>query len=141
MFFFQLPDVPEALLAAREFRLLRRLAWDHARPGTFTRRDLTRYVEAFAKPGALTGALNWYRAMFRRAQAGRRYPPIAAPTLVIWGTADHFLGPGLLRGMRRHFSGPFRLARLPRVSHWVQQEAPARVNALLLRFLAPLSGR
>ncbi|OGK85667.1 MAG: hypothetical protein A2050_02440 [Candidatus Rokubacteria bacterium GWA2_73_35] len=141
MFFFQLPDAPEALLAAREFRLLRRLAWDHARPGTFTRRDVVRYVEAFAKPGALTGALNWYRAMFRRPQAGRRYPPIAAPTLVIWGTADHFLGPALLGGMRRHFGGPFRLVRLPGVSHWVQQEAPARVNALLLRFLAPLSGR
>ncbi len=137
MFFFQLPLLPEALLAANDFKLLKRFAYDHARRGTFSRRDLARYCEAFEKPGALTGAINWYRAMFRRPQGGRAYPKIAAPTLVIWGTADHFLGVHLLRGMTRHFAGPFRLVRLPGVSHWVQQEAPRRVNALLLRFLAP----
>lgn len=136
MFFFQLPAVPEALLAAGDFRLLKRLAYDHSRRGTFRRRDLARYCEAFARPGALTGALNWYRAMFRRPQGGRVYPTIAAPTLVVWGTGDHFLGAPLLKGMRRHFRGPFTLVRLPGVSHWVQQEAPRRVNELLLRFLA-----
>jgi len=138
MFFFQLPALPEALLAARGFRLLKRMAWDSARPGTFARRDLARYAEAFGKPGALTSAINWYRAMFRRPPVEREYPKIAAPALIVWGTADHFLGEQLLRGMKRHFAGPFRLVRLPGVSHWVQQEAPARVNALLLGFLRPL---
>jgi pimeloyl-ACP methyl ester carboxylesterase len=140
MFFFQLPALPEALLAANNFRLLRRFAYDNARRGTSSRRDLARYFEAFAKPGALTGAVNWYRAMFRRPQGGREYPKIAAPTLVIWGTADHFLGARLLGGMRRYFAGPFRLARLPGVSHWVQQEAPKKVNDLLLRFLKRAGG-
>jgi pimeloyl-ACP methyl ester carboxylesterase len=135
MFFFQLPLLPEALLAANNFKLLKQFAYANSRRGTFSRRDLARYVEAFGKPGALTGAINWYRAMFRRPQGGRAYPKIAAPTLVIWGTADHFLGARLLRGMTRHFVGPFKLVRLPGVSHWVQQEAPRRVNELLLRFL------
>lgn len=137
MFFFQLPGLPEALLARDDFRMLKRFAYDHAKRGTFGKQDVARYVEAFAKPGALTGAINWYRAMFRRPQGGRAYPAIAAPTLVIWGTADHFLGEHLLRGMKRHFTGPFRVRRLPGVSHWVQQEAPKRVNALLREFLAP----
>ncbi len=135
MFFFQLPALPEALLAANNFRLLRQFAYDNSRRGTFSRRDLAEYFAAFAKPGALTGAINWYRAMFRRPQGGRVYPPIATPTLVVWGTADHFLGAHLLSRMKRHFAGPFRLVRLPGVSHWVQQEAPRRVNALLLGFL------
>ncbi len=134
MFFFQLPMLPEALLAAHNFRLLKQLAYDHSRRGTFSRRDVARYVAAFSKPGALTGSINWYRAMFRRPQGGRIYPRIVTPTLVIWGTADHFLGAHLLRGMTRHFAGAFRLVRLPGVSHWVQQEAPRRVNDLLLRF-------
>ena len=139
MFFFQLPVLPEALLAANNFKLLKQFAYDNSRRGTFSRRDLARYFEAFAKPGALTGAINWYRAMFRRPQGGRAYPKIAAPTLVIWGTADHFLGAHLLNRMKRHFAGPFKLVRLPGVSHWVQQEAPRRVNALLLGFLRPLA--
>jgi pimeloyl-ACP methyl ester carboxylesterase len=136
MFFFQLLDAPEALLSAHDFRFLRVFAYANARKGTFTPRDLKRFVEAFSKPGALTAAVNWYRAMFRHGlPPAREYPKIAAPALVIWGTRDHFLGTGLTRGMRRYFAGPFTLRYLPGVSHWVQQEAPARVNALLLRFL------
>ena len=46
------------------------------------------------------------------------------------------LGKQWTRGMRAYFSGPFRITYLPGVSHWVQQEAPAKVNALLTRFLA-----
>ncbi len=139
MFFFQLPDLPEALLAADDFRVLRAFAYARSRPGTFSRHDLARYLEAFRRPGALTAAVNWYRAMFRRGERpARAYPAIAAPTLVIWGTGDHFLETRLTRGMRRHFSGPFRIRYLPGVSHWVQQEAPQGVNALLTRFLAPL---
>jgi pimeloyl-ACP methyl ester carboxylesterase len=56
---------------------------------------------------------------------------------VIWGTADHFLGRSLTRGMRRHFSGPFAIRYLSGVSHWVQQETPATVTRLLLKFLSP----
>lgn len=135
MFFFQLPGAPEELLSANNFRLLKQFAYAHSLKGTFTAASLKAYVEAMAKPGALTGAINWYRAMFRRGlPPAREYPKISAPTLVIWGTRDHFLGNDLTRGMRRYFSGPFKIAYLPGVSHWVQQEAPARVNSLLLSF-------
>jgi pimeloyl-ACP methyl ester carboxylesterase len=138
MFFFQLPDAPEALLAADNFRFLKQFAFRQSRRGAFPPKDLALYVEALSKPGALTGALNWYRAMFRRGQPpARQYPKIAAPTLVIWGTADHFLGRSLTRGMRRYFSGPFAIRYLSGVSHWVQQETPATVTRLLLKFLSP----
>ncbi len=137
MFFFQLPEAPEALLAARDFRFLRAFAYASARAGTFSPRDVRMFLAAFAKPGALTSAVNWYRAMLRHGlPVVRPLPRIKAPTLVIWGTADQFLHMRLTRGMRRHFSGPFAIRYLRGVSHWVQQEAPAKVNALLLRFLS-----
>ncbi len=136
MFFFQLPDLPEALLSANNFRLLKAIAYAHARPGTFAAKDLRAFTAAFAKPGALTGAINWYRNMFRPGrQVGREFPPITAPTLLVWGTRDHFLGKELTRGIKRYFSGPFRLVYLQGVSHWVQQEAPGRVNRILVAFL------
>ncbi|MFQ5898141.1 MAG: alpha/beta fold hydrolase [Candidatus Methylomirabilia bacterium] len=136
MFFFQLPEAPEAILSANHFRFLKQFAYANSRKGTFSPATLRKYEEAMAKPGALTGAINWYRAMFRRGLPPvREFPKISAPTLVIWGTRDHFLGQELARGMRRYFSGPFRMVFLHGVSHWVQQEAPGRVNRLLVNFL------
>jgi pimeloyl-ACP methyl ester carboxylesterase len=137
MFLFQLPEAPERLLAADNFRMLKGMLTDSARKGTFSKADLACYMETFAKPGALQSAINWYRAAFRGGlPSAREFPKIAAPTLIIWGDGDVFLGKELTRGMRPYFSGPFSLKYLPGVSHWVQQEAPAKVNALLTRFLA-----
>ena len=142
MFFFQLPELPEKLLAADNFRLLKAFAYAHARPGTFRPKDLHAYTAAFAKPGALTAGINWYRAMFRRFPPPERpFPAIGCPALVIWGERDHFLGKVLTRGMKRYFSGPYKIRYLPGVSHWVQQEAPARVNALLIEFLKQIQKR
>ena len=146
MFFFQFPEIPEQVLAADNFRLLKAFAYSQARRGTFSAKDLKAYTEAFSKPGALTGGINWYRAMLRRpthasgvgTRPARLFPPIGAPTLVIWGERDHFLGKELTRGMKRHFTGKFSIRYLPGVSHWVQQEVPGRVNALLLNFLKGL---
>jgi pimeloyl-ACP methyl ester carboxylesterase len=136
MFFFQFPDAPERLLAAGNFRALKGMLVDGARKGTFPPPALARYVEAFSKPGALTGAINWYRAAFRRGlPSAREFPKIAAPTLIIWGDRDFALGTELTRGMRPYFSGPFSLRYLRGVGHWVQHETPGKVNALLIRFL------
>jgi len=93
-----------------------------------------RFVEA---NGRRFHVVNWYRAAFRGGlPSAREFPKIAAPTLIIWGEGDVFLGKELTRGMRPYFSGPFSLKYLPGVSHWVQQEAPMKVNAFLTRFLA-----
>ncbi len=136
MFFFQFPEAPERLLAADNFRMLKGMLTGSARKGVFSPAVLARYAEAFSKPGALTGAINWYRASFRRGlPSPREFPKIAAPTLILWGDRDFALGTELTRGMRPYFSGPFTLRYLPGISHWVQHEAPGKVNELLIRFL------
>ena len=54
---------------------------------------------------------------------------------VIWGEEDVALTTGLLDGLGR-YAPAVQIERLSGVGHWVQNEAPARVNALLLEFLA-----
>ena len=46
--------------------------------------EVDRFVAAMLEPGALTAALNWYRAMEPRAIERRR--PITVPTLYVWST-------------------------------------------------------
>jgi pimeloyl-ACP methyl ester carboxylesterase len=136
-FFFQLPWLPERVLRAGDFALVRSVFRnDPVRPGTFGRDDIDRYVEALSRPGALTAAINYYRALARRAtslaRALRRR--VRAPVMVIWGQRDLFLVPELARPDPALVPDA-RVERLPDASHWVQQDRPEKVNALLLEFL------
>jgi len=59
---------------------------------------------------------------------------IEAPVMVIWGQRDLFLVPELAKPDPVWVPN-VRLERLPDASHWVQQDRPEKVNALLLDFL------
>jgi len=137
IFLFQLPRLAERRFAANDFALLRRyLRRDPVRPDAFSEADIQRYVEAIARPGALTAAMNYYRAAFWFAPflfLKARWP-IAAPVLMIWGERDRYLGPHLLEDTER-WAPNLRVERIPDASHWVQADAPERVNELLLEFL------
>jgi pimeloyl-ACP methyl ester carboxylesterase len=134
--FFQLPYLPERWLAAGNFALLDRMfRREPVRPGTFTPHDIALYKAALARPGALTAAINWYRALVRHPgdlHAAAR--PIAAPTLLIWGESDPYLGVGMTEDLDRWVPG-IRVVRFPDAGHWIHNEAPERVNSLLLGFL------
>jgi pimeloyl-ACP methyl ester carboxylesterase len=136
--FFQLPWLPECLLSANDFGLLARsLRRQPVQRDAFTADDVAQYKAALARPGALTAALNYYRALFRYPMDMRRgNRPIAAPTLLIWGERDPYLGIGLTERLDR-WVPHLQVARIPDASHWVQNDAPGRVNALLLEFLRP----
>jgi pimeloyl-ACP methyl ester carboxylesterase len=108
--------------------------------------DIPRYREAWSQPGALTGALNLYRA-------SPLYPPTAddpgaaalkldpaaltvrVPTLVIWGEADTALGTVLLDGLDEVVPD-LHIERMSGASHWVIHEQPRAVSAAMRRFLA-----
>jgi epoxide hydrolase 4 len=78
---FQAPWLPERLVAARDFRALRRaLRQQPTRPGAFTAQDIDRYVAAANQPGALRAAINYYRAAFRANPLARRCAACAAWT-------------------------------------------------------------
>ena len=129
--FFQLPGVPEWLLARRDFEALRASMRNSALPGAFSREELSRYQEAWAAPGALSAMLNWYRAIwFPRQDAD---PAIVQPTLILWGDQDRFLKPGLAEASVR-LCGDGEIRHFPGATHWLQHEFPAEVNAALLAF-------
>ncbi len=138
IFFFQLPRLPEFGLAQHGARRIGEaftgMAVDKARfPGAVT--DV--YRAAALRPGALTAMINYYRALLRtpdyRAIGDGK---VDVPTLMIWGEEDKALGIGCSEGTEA-WVPQLTLHRLPGVSHWVQQEAPETVNALLAKWLEP----
>ncbi|HZT78967.1 MAG TPA: alpha/beta hydrolase [Gemmataceae bacterium] len=137
VFFFQLPGLPEWAFRRRDFALLERtLRHDPVRPGVFSDEDVRLYKEALARPGALTAALNWYRALFRRGpRRGRReVRPVPMPVLLLWGEQDRYLGRRLTEGLEP-WVPHLRVERFPDASHWIHAEWPGRVNRLLIDFL------
>jgi epoxide hydrolase 4 len=150
MFFFQLPGVAEAAFRRNDFAWGRKvLREDPVRPGAFGEEDIERFVEAWSQPGAVGAMLDYYRAAFRSPAAlsallGRGDGPpgarvVSAPTLVIWGERDTALGSELAEPDRRWVPNLVGVERLPDASHWVQNDAPERVNELLVEFLRGVS--
>ncbi len=134
--FFQLPWLPEWHAgrdgAAGIGRAIDNMAVDKA---AFPPEVLDVYQAAAARPGALTAMINYYRSLVRSgSNKPRGSGAIDVPTLMIWGEEDKALGIGCARGTEA-FCTDFTLHRLPGVSHWVQQEAPEKVNELIGEWL------
>jgi pimeloyl-ACP methyl ester carboxylesterase len=137
MFFFQIPRLPEAVIRAGDFALLRCVfRRDPERSGAFTAEEIERYVEAMAQPGALTATLNYYRVLLRSPrEIGALLERIEAPVLVIWGERDRSLSRRLAEPPRLWVPNLQRVERLREASHWVAEDRPQEVNTLLLDFL------
>src|SRR5437588_142779 len=106
MFFFQLASLPERTVRAGDWWFFR-YGFEHdARPGAFTPDDIARYRAAWSQPGAATATINYYRASLRRPGAARgAMGPVTAPTLVIWGERDRYLGAELAEPDRADVPG------------------------------------
>lgn len=91
--------------------------------------DATLFVSRFQNdPGALTGALNWYRAEdFTAADGGI----ITTPVLYIWSTSDPFLLKEAAVNTANFCSGPFQFAQLPGHQHFLADEVPQDIATLL----------
>ncbi len=127
---FQVAFLPERMLAAGGGQAVRRMLRGLPIPAE----TVDVYARQVAEPGAATAMLNWYRAMRLTDGVPRLDTPIEVPVLVIWGEQDVALDIISLDGTERYVHD-LRIERLPGVSHWVQQHAPERVNALLTGFL------
>jgi pimeloyl-ACP methyl ester carboxylesterase len=130
MAFFQLPALPEAMMSARNWVPFRENLLHSGLSSSFA--DV--YVAHMRQPGALTAALNWYRGL--RPIADSRAVPVSMPTLLVWGNKDAYVD---VRGVdltERYVRGPYQLEILRNASHWLPEEASARVVELLLPHLA-----
>ncbi len=133
--FFQLPRLPEALLRAGDYQAVKQAFLGSALDKSkFPAEVLQVYRDSAAKPGALTAMLNYYRALARGGGGERQrklgFPMIEVPTLMVWGEEDVALTKETTFGTDKYVTD-LTLRYLPGVSHWVQQEAPETVNAML----------
>ncbi|MCE9524406.1 MAG: alpha/beta fold hydrolase [Alphaproteobacteria bacterium] len=137
MFLFQIPWLPERLMTARKGEAVGRaffnMAIDKSRfPATVT----DEFRRSAIEPGAMRAMLNYYRAAFRAGSAAMNPQPgtVDAPTLMIWGLEDSALDRATTVGTDKYVKD-LTLRYLPGVSHWVQQEAPEKVNAMIEAWL------
>jgi pimeloyl-ACP methyl ester carboxylesterase len=130
---WQLPWLPERALGRRDGRAFRdmlvRTGLDPASAG--------RYAARARDPAGLRGPLNWYRAMpfSVREPAG----PVRVPTVFAWGNRDQFVSSAAAGLCGRYVTGPYRLAELDGATHWLPEQAPDQVAALLTEHFAAAS--
>jgi pimeloyl-ACP methyl ester carboxylesterase len=133
-FFFATPGLPEEVVHLRDWHFFRHFLHEANPP--YTEEEFERYVEAWSQPGAAAGMINYYRASVRQSQkeALAKLRPLSAPTLVIWGEGDSYLGADLAEPDKDDVPNLDRVERLPDASHWVHHDEADRVNKLLTDF-------
>lgn len=138
MLAFQFPWLPEIGLRANDYQVIeeafRGMA---AHKDVFSDEVIAEYKRALDKPGALTSAINYYRALPRSTSGGfwLDLDPVAKmPVMLIWGEQDTALGKELNRDLERYVPD-LTLHFIPDASHWVQQDRPDLVNKHMLNFL------
>ena len=143
--YFNLFNTPSAeqVLSANNYALMLQ-----AFGSSLNGQERENYLEAWKGPGGLTGGLNYYRAAQLRSPLGAppgdraqpaalpALPPIAAPTLVIWGEKDSALLTENLEGLDEYVK-PLTIRRVPDASHWIVHEKPTLVIQLMRDFLRP----
>lgn len=145
----------EEVMSRNGYALMKKFTFDTMlEPAKFTAEDRAMYLAAWAQPGALTGGMNYYRAMpagpadLRDGKAPPAPPAkpeiprvmINVPTLVIWGEGDGALVTDLLTGLDEYVPD-LRVHRIPRATHWVQHDAPEEVTGEIEAFVVGASAR
>lgn len=121
------PEVPEREMLANGAARLRQ-GW----PSAIPRQRVEQYVRQLSEPGALTAALNWYRANTFTDD----YQPVTVPTMYLWGSEDDAVGPEAAQRTSEWATGAYRFEVLDQIGHFVPEEAAERTSALLLEHLA-----
>ena len=86
--------------------------------------------------GALTAALNWYRAMPLNGSGLRAADKITVPTLYVWSDRDIAITAKPARDTANYVSGPYRFETLHGASHWLPEEKPTEIADMLLQWFA-----
>jgi pimeloyl-ACP methyl ester carboxylesterase len=125
MALFNVPALPERLMLARGGEPLRRALLRGGLPPE----RAEHYVARMREPGALSGALGWYRALPWGVQ--EPVGTVRVPTLHVWSTGDTFLGRAATEASAAHVDAPYRLEVLEGTPHWLPELAADRVAELV----------
>jgi len=117
MLVFQLPLVPDRLLP----RTMRGPLVKSGLPAEYA----ARYTGRMSRPGAMTGALNWYRAI----PWSVREPTAVChvPTTYVWGRNDPALRRAAAEQTAQYVHASYRFVELD-AGHWLPETQPRRRN-------------
>ncbi|XP_037499389.1 AB hydrolase superfamily protein YfhM-like isoform X2 [Rhipicephalus sanguineus] len=127
---FRHPEVPEQYLMMRDFAF-----FDKVHKG-FTKREEYVHKYMFSQPGALTGAINYYRAFNNdKEQLNKlQYRVLDIPTLILWGQKDEFLTSRVGK-YDREWLNKSAIVFYKRAGHWLMRECFDTVNQYILDFV------
>jgi pimeloyl-ACP methyl ester carboxylesterase len=140
VFFFQIPWFVEWSLRKNNFEYLARMLTRSGRKSTFTDADVAEYKKAWSQKGALTGMVNWYRAVMRRGLRSalhRKKSParrVHVPTMMLWGKRDIALSVEMAQ-QSIDLCDQGELTIYDKSTHWVQHDASEEVNQKLIEFM------
>jgi pimeloyl-ACP methyl ester carboxylesterase len=126
--FFQEPGVAEAAMQANDWEMLKGV-WTMSPP-----EEVEEYLSVFTEPGAITAALNWYRAAFGGGQGISGDFTVETPTLTIWGNQDQAVGRSTTLTHNNYMTGYNRWVELD-AGHWLVQEKLENVTKEVLAHL------
>jgi len=130
MLLFMRQGLAEDILQRQDWQFFRDL-WGH-------HPEMDTWLADLARPGALTAALNWYRAnvdVDTWTEEGWVMPRVSVPTMGIWSSADIYLTETQMVASGEYVDGPWRYERIEGATHWLMLDQPQRITALLLDFL------
>jgi pimeloyl-ACP methyl ester carboxylesterase len=94
------------------------------------------YVTQLLEPGAIEGAMNWYRA---GALATAEVPKVRVPTLYVWGSEDATVGRRAAELTVEYVDAPYRFVEMKGAGHFLVDQFPEKVTELLLGHVAQVS--
>ncbi len=128
--FFVTPWIPETIFTFNDLNLLRTVIYPEHAPDV---RD--EYLALFREPGALSAALNWYRAAGTVGTDDAELDPmVEIPVLFIWGNEDQVIGATALEVQRDYFSAPFTEIELD-AGHWLMESQANTIGPAVLHHL------
>ncbi|WP_324274151.1 alpha/beta hydrolase [Blastococcus brunescens] len=129
--FWQAGKAEEVLLADDARRLRRMLSGGEQDSGV-PAEAIDEYVAVLSAPGALTAALNWYRAM----SSDTRVDPVEVPTTYVWSDQDMAIGRTAAEACANFVTGDYRFVELPGITHWIPEQAPEQLTRAILDRIA-----
>eukprot|EP01095_Lingulamoeba_sp_RSL-Kostka_P006546 TRINITY_DN2057_c0_g2_i1.p1 TRINITY_DN2057_c0_g2~~TRINITY_DN2057_c0_g2_i1.p1 ORF type:complete len:348 (-),score=113.44 TRINITY_DN2057_c0_g2_i1:133-1176(-) len=140
IFFFQLPFLPEMVLLKGKGKGIQDIFKNtFVHPENISDEELKRLSEPMLTPGAATACIAYYRNLFHPSGAGKvkklSKMVLEGPrVLYVHGEKDFALGKELTVDTGKYVKD-LRLEYIPDSSHWVQQDTPDKINALMRDFL------
>lgn len=127
--FFSKVGVAETALTANNWRLMGEMSDGQG--------DAPELMAWLAAPGALTHALNNYRAATRNwgaADCMAGFPPVQCPVMGVWGAKDFALSEGQMIGSEPFAPNGWRYERMEEAGHWPMLDQPEQLGQLLVDY-------